>query len=727
MNTASLSRLKLWLTKPRLAYPASEGNPLTVSASGIAPLLASFTLKEPRRLPIIDKYSASLQTKVAIGAAVIFLLIAGALGSYGLVQNRYLQTLVEATTELQALSQRISKEIQRAVTGESQSFAEVTAIRNQIDQDVSKVMDGAGRQSIAEGPAAFYAEDLAKNWETMKPTLDTFAKNSADMIRLRNSVSQIDADSQKAAQGLESMYVLAVQLGYSDSTIYRLSAAIRAMSTLTLNLKSAATDPFVVIGVAQQIEADRKTVKSSFEAVRLAHESGGISPGFQNEVTGRLTETSEDFAVFDKLANETESKLKNLLEGKSAGLSASGQTENLFISALAVKTIYLAEERTLAYYFWSAGLFGMLGLLAAFATLAVNSRENGWQAYLSAKQADDGAKEMKLNTDGINILYEMLEKVAAGDLTQKARTTEALTGAVAHVLNKTVRRIGKTIGSVKTTMFQISQTSVRANEVSAELSLLMGDQAQQVQQATIAVEQIAESADKTEQSATRTSEFAREALATVKRGIESVQATVASTQLVSENMQRQAKLVKRLGERSQEVAEIASILSRLAQLAKVLALNASIESERAGPEGRRFRVVAEEIQQLANNVNESLLQVSNITKMTQTDAREALQATDAAVDSVVKASRTAQESGDALTKIGEVTQALELQVASILDLVGKQRLNTQEAKDLMLQVLGYTHQSVATVTEVAKSNAAMVAEAETLEADLSTFQVAGIR
>lgn len=63
-----------------------------------------------------------------------------------------------------------------------------------------------------------------------------------------------------------------------------------------------------------------------------------------------------------------------------------------------------------------------------------------------------------------------------------------------------------------------------------------------------------------------------------------------------------------------ETDQIISFLDRITQQTNILGLNASIEAARAGEQGKGFAVVAKEIQNLANNSQDSTKKIGNILK-----------------------------------------------------------------------------------------------------------------
>jgi twitching motility protein PilJ len=104
------------------------------------------------------------------------------------------------------------------------------------------------------------------------------------------------------------------------------------------------------------------------------------------------------------------------------------------------------------------------------------------------------------------------------------------------------------------------------------------------------------------------------------------QDTASRMAALREGLQETSKGIKRLGERTQEIDTVVDGMELLAEQIGVLALNASLEAERAGEHGAGFRLVAKEIQGIARRAGEATQQIAALVKSAQADARSASEA-----------------------------------------------------------------------------------------------------
>ena len=95
-----------------------------------------------------------------------------------------------------------------------------------------------------------------------------------------------------------------------------------------------------------------------------------------------------------------------------------------------------------------------------------------------------------------------------------------------------------------------------------------------------------------------------------------------------------SEVIGDVDEKSEEIAKTVQIIDNIAQQTNLLALNAAIEAARAGENGRGFAVVAEEVRKLAEQVQTSLVNISQRVEEMQQASKSAHQGMKTSVESV---------------------------------------------------------------------------------------------
>jgi iron only hydrogenase large subunit-like protein len=85
-----------------------------------------------------------------------------------------------------------------------------------------------------------------------------------------------------------------------------------------------------------------------------------------------------------------------------------------------------------------------------------------------------------------------------------------------------------------------------------------------------------------------------------------------SVTMMTGDVNETARLIENVHVETQEIASTIAVISKIARQTNMLALNASIESARAGQHGKGFAVVAEEVRALAKSSNEAAERITEL-------------------------------------------------------------------------------------------------------------------
>ena len=320
---------------------------------------------------------------------------------------------------------------------------------------------------------------------------------------------------------------------------------------------------------------------------------------------------------------------------------------------------------------------------------------------------------------------ELVDTVARGNLT-RAVHVDALdeTGRMATSVNAMVRDLRRMIGEIKTTSMRLvsssSEISTAADECSSAV-VTLGEAIEQISsgaqdQATVTNETVAvvkQMSSSIEDVVRQAADMARAGNHTVdiaRRGSETVRAAIQGMDSTRHTVLDAAARVKELAENSARIVDINKTVSAIADQCNLLALNASIEAARAGDHGAAFRIVADEIRDLANESMVSSERISQLLVAVQTgmaDVMEAMQLGTTTADDGAHQARTAEESLEEIMRTLEGTNGQLQRIAERAHLVTG---DVSKVASLVDSVAAVAQQSAASAEEMS-AQSVQVAEA----------------
>ncbi len=310
------------------------------------------------------------------------------------------------------------------------------------------------------------------------------------------------------------------------------------------------------------------------------------------------------------------------------------------------------------------------------------------------KEAEEGlekfAAERKAEADSmtqqvLKLLGE-IKGAAQGDLTVKAEVTNDVLGAVADSFNFLIGSLRKVVTGIQTLAEQVTSATGESINNTSQLTQQAEVQATKISAIMREIERIVNSirdvrdvsvrAETVAQQSSHTAEAGGLAVDRAVEGINELRLTIAST----------SKMMKRLGESSQQIGKIVTSISQLASQTNLLALNATIEAARAGEQGLGFAVVAEEVRKLAERSAGATEEISEIVGTIQEEISRVMKAMESGTLEVVEGTKLASEAKTHLNAIIEVSREMNALVQNITRASAKQTVSAEEISNSMQQV-----------------------------------------
>jgi twitching motility protein PilJ len=434
------------------------------------------------------------------------------------------------------------------------------------------------------------------------------------------------------------------------------------------------------------------------------------------ELRGKLGQLETAFKDYQVAVSSILGNQQSLVNAKKASFDLFNDSEMLLRAAEQLNDAY---DIDLAKRQWNYAALAIASVLALLMLLLIG------KVYLddSRGRAEESEQQNKANQDAILRLLDEMEVLKQGDLTIRAKVTEDVTGAIADAINSTIEELRRLVTGINGAAQQVTAATQEAQAVTGQLLQAAQKQANEIQGTGQSVAQMTVSMHEVSKTANDSATVARNSLSAAEKGSQAVQNAIRGMNDIREQIQETSKRIKRLGESSQEIGEIVQLISDITEQTNVLALNAAIQAASAGEAGRGFTVVAEEVQRLAERSAEATKHISAIVKSIQRDTQDAVEAMERSTRGVVDGTKTADEAGDALREIEQISNRLAELIGAISNSTQQQAGSAAKVATNMKQILAITQLTTEGTKKTAASAARLTALADGLKNSVAGFKL----
>ena len=336
-----------------------------------------------------------------------------------------------------------------------------------------------------------------------------------------------------------------------------------------------------------------------------------------------------------------------------------------------------------------------------------------------------------------------LEHIADGDLTIRldkkyinrpdeignlSRALASLRDHLVGIIKGIQMQTDELAGASDTMKVQMSETRDNVGQVERavdEIATGAGSQAEETQNATENVLFMGNMVEETAEEVERLLKYAEKMLSAGQSATETLRALERINQKTKESIDVISEQTNTTNQSAVKIREATTLITAIAEETNLLSLNASIEAARAGEQGRGFAVVAAQIQKLAEQSNESAMQIEEIINLLIHDSNKSVETmdevkkimteqsahveqTDAIIKRVINGIR---ETSDGISRISDMAARLDKARSEVVDTV-------QNLTAIAEENAASTEQTSASAAEVSNAITAIASESEKV-ADIS--------
>ncbi len=637
-----------------------------------------------RFIPGFGRLSVGSQLQIVGGALVLLILVTVIAAYVDKVAVGHDETYVSETGKLLMLSQRMAKNAQLTVSGNTDAFDDLNDSWESFDSILTLLENGDANLPATTGDTRVVLEAMRGRTGDIKTAVTNIQAARAVLEGLAASFDTINgnsADLRKALSQLAS--------GAQHDSAITLSMLLERIADDVMTFKSTGDSG----GNSDTVASVKKDTADAESLLKAIAASGPLG--------AKINSQSKEYLVVAHSVIDNEKAFQDALEGAALMVQNS---DMLMDFSHTLVSAYLAAKHPAVTVMMVSGVLVLLLLILVVKIYLDDTRHRAQLAEYNSRIIQESILRLK----------NELNALAEGDLTVKATVAEDVTGPIAEAVNFTVDELRTLVVGITTASDQVTKAAGKASDISTGLLAAAEKQSQEISGAGDAVQLITQSIQEVDGSAAQSANVAKRTLEVTASGATSVKNSIEGMNSIREQIQETSKRIKRLGESSQEIGEIVDLISDITEQTNVLALNAAIQAASAGDAGRGFSVVAEEVQRLAERSAEATKQIGALVKTIQSDTQDAVAAMEKSTEGVVSGAKLSDLAGQSLQEIESVSQELARLINSISVSTQVQTDMANEVATSMKEILNITQKTTADT----KLTNASVSELSNLAAEL---------
>ncbi|MDJ0738920.1 MAG: methyl-accepting chemotaxis protein [Gammaproteobacteria bacterium] len=626
-------------------------------------------------------------------------------------------------SEQQVLGQKIAKYALEASSGDEASFERLRGSRDRFITLMNELKTGDPDAGLPATPPRMDGplRALEDRWLALRAYVDEILLNQKSILSIGEFVEVINTSIPRLQKQSEDVVRILIKAKADQQQVYVATRQLMLAQRLQDNVNRVLDGGTQTARAIDQFSADAERFRRVLNGMLTGDTGLNVARVSGAAAEAKLAEVSKLFRLVNDHVAEIIETAPGVLPALEATSEVTPASDALDTAAAELAAAYERGDYVTRVGPLNVGptLVVILGIIAAALLLML-----GLASLREARERAQLADQQNLrNQAAIRRLLDEMVDLSDGDLTIEATVTEDITGAIADSVNQAVEEMRTLVTTINETSVRVSASAQETRATALRLEEASDHQRNQIEKASDTVQQMSQAMSDMANGATTSAEIAQQSVDIAAAGGETVRRSIAGMDNIRDQIQETSKRIKRLGESSQEIGNIVELIEDIADQTNILALNAAMQAAMAGEAGRGFAVVADEVQRLAERSANATKQIDALVKTIQADTNEAVSSMESSTSEVVGGAKLAEDAGEALQKIEQVSKDIATATQEIASRLQNQSHDVSSINDTMNVVQQITSQTSEGTEQTTQSIETLAKMAEQLRQTVARFKL----
>lgn len=320
----------------------------------------------------------------------------------------------------------------------------------------------------------------------------------------------------------------------------------------------------------------------------------------------------------------------------------------------------------------------------------------------------------------IKIVMERMKSIASGNLTQPhlEMTSQDEIGQLVKAINNMsdhMRTLLNQINLVSETVTsqseELTQSAGEVKEASEQISSTMHElasgsetQANSSSDLSLTMQKFSHEIERVEESSKQIQLSSNNMLSATEEGTHLMHLSKEQMGKVDQIVHDSVDKVTGLDKQAQEISKLVGVIQDIAAQTNLLALNAAIEAARAGENGKGFAVVADEVRKLAEQVSDSVTDITKIVTTIQNESSHVVDTLQTGYQEVENGTHQIEVTGEKFNEINAAINQMADHINVVYENIASISSRSQEMNRAVEDIAATSEESAAGIEETSAAS-----------------------